>query len=92
VAGTDKDCDGKHRWCSIDKNFVSKEVKWKTGHPKLELDCVYLENATHFLATADCSEEKNFLCEVRNEGTYGKAMQEECATLWDIDTGDHRYS
>ncbi|XP_065346608.1 uncharacterized protein LOC135943870 [Cloeon dipterum] len=68
------------------RDFVDPEVKWKEGHPKLGLDCVYLEvrKESVLLATDDCAQNKSFLCEVRKKGTFGRAMQTECAETWDI--------
>jgi len=87
LSGTDKDCEGNYQWCSIGRKFVNKEMKWKSGHPIAELDCVYLESGTQLLASANCSEQKNFLCEVKKEGTSRKAMQQECAEIWKITEG-----
>jgi hypothetical protein len=87
LAGSDLECQGNFHWCSAGKDFYNKEVRWKTGHPKPEFHCVYMENATQLLVSADCNEEKRFLCEVRKQNTYAKAMQEECAEIWGIFEG-----
>ncbi|XP_065345625.1 uncharacterized protein LOC135943132 [Cloeon dipterum] len=86
LSGTDKGCPSTFRWCSLSKNFIEPELKWKDGHPKDGLDCVYLEvrNGSVLLASADCAEKKDFLCEVRKEATFQRAMQTECAEIWDI--------
>jgi hypothetical protein len=66
TSGTDKDCSGKYRWCSMDKDLIPAEINWKKGHPKggcTSIEMQYTTNAT-VMATADCSEEKQFLCEV----------------------------
>jgi hypothetical protein len=50
--------------------------------------CVYLKNMgvdQTVLATADCSIEKKFLCDVmRKMETGGKVMQRECMEIWGI--------
>ncbi|CAB3386814.1 Hypothetical predicted protein [Cloeon dipterum] len=86
LSGTDLNCESNFHWCSIDRGFVSSEVAWKSGHPKVGFDCVYLEarNGSMLLATDNCDEKKKFLCEVRKKGTSGIAMQRECAETWDI--------
>jgi hypothetical protein len=77
-------CDGKYHWCSVERDFHKKETKWKIGHPKAGLSCVYLEGSSQQLVSADCNEEKRFLCEIKKEGTYAKAVQQECADIWGI--------
>ncbi|XP_065345774.1 uncharacterized protein LOC135943246 [Cloeon dipterum] len=86
LAGTDLRCDSNFRWCSRSQDFVEPELKWKAGHPLKGSNCVYLEvrNGSVLLASADCAEKKDFLCEVRRKNTFGKAMQTECAEIWDI--------
>ncbi|CAB3386063.1 Hypothetical predicted protein [Cloeon dipterum] len=88
VSGTDLGCVSNFRWCSRNQDFVDSELKWKAGHPKAGLNCVYLEvrNKSVLLATASCAEKKDFLCEVRKKNSYQKAMQAECAETWDITT------
>ncbi|CAB3388244.1 Hypothetical predicted protein [Cloeon dipterum] len=79
VSGTDLGCVSNFRWCSRNQDFVDSELKWKAGHPKAGLNCVYLEvrNKSVLLATASCAEKKDFLCEVRKKNSYQKAMQAE---------------
>ncbi|XP_065345785.1 uncharacterized protein LOC135943256 [Cloeon dipterum] len=86
LSGTDLGCDSNFRWCSRSQDFVGPELRWKAGHPQAGLDCVYLEvrNGSALLVTANCNEEKNFLCEVRKKATFQKGMQAECAETWDI--------
>ncbi|XP_065345600.1 uncharacterized protein LOC135943114 [Cloeon dipterum] len=86
ISGTDLGCDSNFRWCSLDRGFVDAELKWKAGHPQTGLHCVYLEvrNASVLLVTANCTEEKDFLCEMRKKNTIQRAMQTECAETWDI--------
>ncbi|XP_065345613.1 uncharacterized protein LOC135943123 [Cloeon dipterum] len=86
LSGTDKGCPSTFRWCSLSKNFINPELKWKAGHPVDGLDCVYLEvrNGSVLLASANCAEKKDFLCEVRKKATFQRAMQTECAEIWDI--------
>jgi hypothetical protein len=40
------------------------------------------------LATADCSTNKKFLCDVRKKNTDGLAMQQECMEIWGITTSE----
>ncbi|XP_065346006.1 mucin-2-like [Cloeon dipterum] len=89
LSGTDQGCPSKFRWCSRNRDFVSPEIKWKVGHPKAGLACVYLEvrNGTALLATADCAEQKNPLCEIRKKATPNVAMEMECAEIWDVPLG-----
>ncbi|CAB3387046.1 Hypothetical predicted protein [Cloeon dipterum] len=86
VSGTVSGCVSNFRWCSLNREFVEPELKWKDGHPKNGLDCVYLEvrNGSMLLATANCAENKTFLCDVRRNSTTQKGMQAECADLWNI--------
>ncbi|XP_065346602.1 uncharacterized protein LOC135943864 [Cloeon dipterum] len=86
LSGTDLGCDSNFRWCTLSRDFVDPEVKWKEGHPKPGLDCVYLElrNGSALLATDNCAQNKSFLCEVRKKATFQRAMQTECAETWDI--------
>ncbi|XP_065347599.1 uncharacterized protein LOC135944512 isoform X2 [Cloeon dipterum] len=86
LSGTDLGCDSNFRWCTLGRDLVNPEVKWKVGHPKPGLDCVYLEvrNGSELLATDDCAQKKSFLCEVRKKATFQRAMQSECADIWDI--------
>jgi len=39
------------------------------------------------LATADCSAEKKFICDVGKKGTAGLALQQECLEIWGISAG-----
>ncbi|XP_065352841.1 uncharacterized protein LOC135947816 [Cloeon dipterum] len=86
LSGTDQGCPSTFRWCSLSKNFINPELKWKAGHPKDGLNCVYLEvrNGSVLLASANCAEKKDFLCEVRKKATSQKATQTECAEIWDV--------
>ncbi|CAB3388505.1 Hypothetical predicted protein [Cloeon dipterum] len=86
ISGTNVDCPSTFRWCSRNLDFIDSELKWKAGHPVSGLGCVYLEvrNGSVLLATADCSENKTFLCDIRKNQTSQKAMQAECANIWNI--------
>ncbi|XP_065345862.1 uncharacterized protein LOC135943312 [Cloeon dipterum] len=86
VSGTVSGCVSNFRWCSLNREFVEPEIRWKVGHPQADLDCVYLEvrNGSMLLATANCIEKKDFLCDVRRNSTSQKGMQAECADLWNI--------
>jgi hypothetical protein len=45
-------------------------------------------NNASSLATANCSKEMRFLCDVRKKGTDGMAMQQECLETWDVTAGE----
>ncbi|CAB3387042.1 Hypothetical predicted protein [Cloeon dipterum] len=87
LSGTNLGCPSGFRWCSLDRDFINPELRWKTGHPVEGLNCVYLEsrNGSVLLATADCAEEKNLLCDLRRKAASSQiAMQNECAEIWNI--------
>ncbi|XP_059482855.1 uncharacterized protein LOC132201014 [Neocloeon triangulifer] len=89
TSGTDQNCPDKFHWCSAQKNFLKNEIRWKSGHPDPNFDCVManfnssLANFTE-LATANCSVPKKFVCEIRQKNTARLALQEECAALWNV--------
>jgi hypothetical protein len=90
VYGTDNGSVGNFHWCSTEKLFEPREVKWAPGEPNSQFHCVYLKNMggnESALATADCTTEKKFLCDVRKKATAGLAMQQECLETWGISTG-----
>jgi hypothetical protein len=84
--GTDNGCSpGNMHWCSDYKQFQPKEVTWAPGEPSNKGSCVYLKSSnSSSLATADCSTEMRFLCDVRKKGTTGMAMQQECMETWNV--------
>ncbi|CAB3389117.1 Hypothetical predicted protein [Cloeon dipterum] len=86
LSATDLGCPSDYHWCSLNRDFVHPEIRWKDGHPKAGPNCVYLEvrNESMLLATADCNEEKMFLCDVRKNATFRRGMQGECADIWNI--------
>ncbi|XP_065345699.1 uncharacterized protein LOC135943178 [Cloeon dipterum] len=86
LSGTDLGCPSDFWWCSLNRGIINSELKWKTGHPKSGLDCIYLEsrNGSVLLASADCTEEKKYLCEARKKATVQKGTQGECAEIWNI--------
>jgi hypothetical protein len=87
VYGTDNGSPGNFHWCSNEKPFEPKEVKWAPGEPNSQFHCVYLKNMggnKSVLATADCTTKKKFLCDVRKKETGGMAMQQECMEIWGI--------
>jgi Lectin C-type domain len=90
VYGTDNGSPGNFHWCSNEKLFEPKEVKWAPGEPNSQFHCVYLKNMgsnKSVLATADCNSEKKFLCDVRKKATGGLAMQQECMETWGVSAG-----
>jgi Lectin C-type domain len=86
--GTDNGCSpGNMHWCSSFKQFQPKEVTWASGEPN-KGSCVYMKSSnSSSLATANCSTEMRFLCDVRKKGTEGLAMQQECLETWDVKAG-----
>jgi Lectin C-type domain len=69
TSGTDRECNNRYHWCSIDYPFRTKDLNWAAAHPKeADGDCVYIKatldlNST-VIATDDCSKERYFVCEV----------------------------
>jgi hypothetical protein len=70
TSGTNKDCANVFNWCSSQK-IDTKELRWSSGHPNFsEANCVSITlqanitglNST--LETSQCSEKKQFICEV----------------------------
>ncbi|XP_065345884.1 uncharacterized protein LOC135943331 [Cloeon dipterum] len=91
LSGTDLGCPSNFRWCSLDRDFVNPELIWKEGHPIKGLNCVYLEarNESSLLATADCAEEKNFLCDIRRSAASAQlGTQNECAEIWNVTSSE----
>jgi hypothetical protein len=86
VYGTDSGCSpGNMHWCSDYKSFQPKEVVWAAGEPSNNGRCVYMKSSnSSTLATANCSTEMRFLCDVRKKGTSGMAMQQECLETWNV--------
>ncbi|XP_065353336.1 uncharacterized protein LOC135948152 [Cloeon dipterum] len=87
LSGTNLGCTSNFRWCTLDRDFVNPELRWKEGHPVKGLNCVYLEarNASSLLATADCAAEKNFLCDIGKSAASSQLqIQSECAEIWNI--------
>jgi Lectin C-type domain len=66
TSATDKNSTGRFRWCSSGAMVIKDVVRWKPAHPTT--GCVYLDNTVKMdnvtvLATADCTQEKYFICE-----------------------------
>jgi len=94
VYGTDSGCPGNFHWCGNVREFDPKEVTWAPGEPNTNFHCVYLKNKggnASVLATADCSQKKKFICDVREKGTDGMAMQQECLEIWGISAGKNLF-
>jgi Lectin C-type domain len=92
TSGTDLDCPGNFFWCTREKSFAEKEVFWAAGQPDSSAgDCVHIimdKKANHsLLFTADCNNQKHFVCEVRKAGRVSRTLVEECMELWDISGG-----
>jgi hypothetical protein len=87
--GTDNGCSpGNMHWCSNYRQFEPKEVTWAAGEPSNIGRCVYLKSSNvSSLATAKCSSEKRFLCDVRKKGTDSMSMQQECMETWGVTAG-----
>jgi hypothetical protein len=70
TSGTDQECDGAYQWCSLNRDFTTPEINWAAGEPKSATgDCVTVRYSNvsskeSVFATAPCSEERNFICEV----------------------------
>jgi hypothetical protein len=69
TSGTDKNCNGAFRWCSVDKAFIKKEVRWGEKEPNLKRgNCVmtklHVNESRNTLFTAACNDKKQFVCEV----------------------------
>lgn len=70
TSGTDRECNSRYHWCSIDYPLRTKDVNWAAAQPKeADGDCMYVKatldlNST-VLATDDCSKERYFVCEVK---------------------------
>jgi hypothetical protein len=91
VYGTDNGCfAGNMHWCSNFRPFQPKEVAWAPGEPSSNGSCVYMKSSNaSTLATANCSTEMRFLCDVRKKGTEGMALQQECLETWSVTAGWH---
>jgi len=94
TSGTDEECPDKYFWCSKESDFIKNQVSWKPGHPDSTIgDCVYVQvrngtkNGTVF-GTGGCGEKKNYVCEMRQKGTEGRALAVECMSLWDVTEGN----
>lgn len=74
TSGTSKGIPGSYQWCTNGKGFSERETRWTTGHPLPGENCVTIalfEKATgknSTLATATCSDAKQFICEVFVKG------------------------
>ncbi|CAB3360421.1 Hypothetical predicted protein [Cloeon dipterum] len=90
LSGTASGCNANFHWCFLDFDFNNKDLKWKEGHPVAGLDCVYLEarNESVLLATADCNEQKQFLCDVQKRGQSQVAKLNECLETWQVNDGE----
>jgi len=93
TSGTDFECPNTYFWCSKETEIVPSEISWKPGHPDASTgDCVHVQikNGTKDVAPlgiSDCSEKKNYICEVRKKGTKGRSLSLECMELWDVSEG-----
>ncbi|CAB3368725.1 Hypothetical predicted protein [Cloeon dipterum] len=68
---------------------VENETRWKADHPIANGTCVFANfNSSHAnytdLGTANCTEKKKFVCEMRQKNTGRDALQSECAILWNV--------
>jgi hypothetical protein len=73
TSGTDAGCQGKYRWCSLDRDFYSPESMWADGEPQNTAqapNCAVLVLNNNSLTTngtlfsAPCSSQKRYICEV----------------------------
>ncbi|CAB3360500.1 Hypothetical predicted protein [Cloeon dipterum] len=86
TSGTDLDCDGNYRWCSVDRAFVKSEVLWAAGEPNRKKGlCVTIKTNSNetdtTLQTSDCNAKKRYICEARQPGTLVKVVQKECVAI-----------
>jgi hypothetical protein len=66
-------CKGNFLWCAEQKAFHHEQVNWKSGQPESEStdgDCVFVNYSSKSVnestfALSNCTEKKNFGCEVR---------------------------
>jgi hypothetical protein len=74
TSGTDAGCQGKYRWCSLDRDFYAPENMWADGQPQNAAqapNCAVLVLNNNSLTTngtlfsALCSSQKRYICEVR---------------------------
>jgi len=94
TSGTDANCSNKFYWCSKDAEFAGTQITWQAGHPdEAAGDCVHIQTITGTVdaspfGTSNCSQKKEYFCEVRQKGTTGRALAVECMSLWDVTEGN----
>ncbi|XP_065346726.1 uncharacterized protein LOC135943983 [Cloeon dipterum] len=86
TSGTDMDCEGNYRWCSVDRAFLKHEINWAAGEPNSNRGhCVTTKTTgqatSTTLQTSECTAKKRYICEVRQSGTTVEAVQKECIAL-----------
>jgi Lectin C-type domain len=69
TSGSDLNCVGAFRWCSVNRAFIKKEVRWGEKEPNLKRgNCVmarlHVNESQNTFSTANCKDEKQFVCEV----------------------------
>jgi hypothetical protein len=69
TSGTNQGCESSFHWCSKGVDFRrSGDVKWGSGEPGANHNCVYLQQRNvseqTFLKTSNCSFLKDVVCEV----------------------------
>ncbi|XP_059481817.1 uncharacterized protein LOC132200398 isoform X2 [Neocloeon triangulifer] len=89
TSGTDLDCNGGYRWCSVDRAFLKHEVLWGADEPNQKRgDCVTVRTNSNAklttLQTDLCPAKKRYICEVRQSGTTVETVQKECVDLFGL--------
>jgi hypothetical protein len=69
TSGTDRNCSGKHFWCSENLFFKQNDVNWAKDQPKnSDGDCVFITGTlnvnTSTYAKEKCTNQLQFICEV----------------------------
>lgn len=64
TSGTQAECKGKLRWCSLSKRFTRRNVTWAANEDGDCLSIQFLKNAS-ILAKTACDKQLNFICEVQ---------------------------
>jgi hypothetical protein len=65
----DRNSNGSHRWCDLDRPFSMYESYWDAGQPNASTgDCVLVntQNKSAALGVENCTATRRFVCEVRN--------------------------
>lgn len=64
TSGTQAECKGKLRWCSLSKRFTRRNVTWAANEDGDCLSIKFTKKAS-ILAKTACEKQLNFICEVK---------------------------